>query len=67
MQSFTFEGTIWECRFAEKATGLLLDTKLNMSQQCAPAAKTANGLLGCISQSMASRLREGILCFAQNW
>lgn len=50
-----------------RGSWFLLDTKMNMSQQCAPAAKAANGLLGCIRQSMASRLREGILCFAQNW
>lgn len=56
-----------ECRFAEKALGLLVDTKLNMRQQRAPAAKAANGLLGCIRQSMVSRLREGILYSAQNW
>ncbi|RMC06448.1 hypothetical protein DUI87_15882 [Hirundo rustica rustica] len=74
MYSCTLEGTIWDlgdaqlqCRFAEKATGLLVDPKLNMSQQCVAAAKAANGLLGCIRQSMASRLGEGVLCSAQNW
>lgn len=56
-----------ECRFAEKAMGLLVDTKLNMRQQRAPAAKAANGFLDCIKHSMASRLREGILYSAQNW
>lgn len=56
-----------ECSFAGKAMGVLVDTKLNMSQQRAPAAKAANGLLGCIRQSMASRLREGILFSAQKW
>ena len=41
--------------------GVLVDTKMNMSQQCALGAKKSNGILGCIRQSIASRLREGIL------
>ncbi|KAK4830775.1 LOW QUALITY PROTEIN: hypothetical protein QYF61_013264 [Mycteria americana] len=40
--------------------GLLVDTKMNMSQQCALAAKKSNGILGCIRQSIASRSREVI-------
>ncbi|GAB0179881.1 mitochondrial enolase superfamily member 1 [Grus japonensis] len=43
---------------AENDLGFLVDTKLNMSQQCALAAKKANGILGYIRQS---RLREMIL------
>ncbi|KAK4829089.1 hypothetical protein QYF61_002040 [Mycteria americana] len=46
---------------AEKDPGVLVDTKLNMSQQYVLAAKKANSILGCIRKSVTSRLREVIL------
>ncbi|KAK4827434.1 hypothetical protein QYF61_017991 [Mycteria americana] len=46
-----------ESSFAGKDLLVLVDTKLNMSQQHALVAKKAKGILGCIRQTIDSRLR----------
>lgn len=54
-------GTEPESNFPKKDLGVLLDNKLNMSQQCAFAAKMVKHILGCNSKSVASGTREVLL------
>ena len=63
---YRLKGAVLESSSAEKDLGVLMDDKLNMNQQCALAARKADGILGSIMRGVASRDREVIvpLCSA---
>lgn len=47
--------------FVEKDLWVVVNAKLNISQQCALVAKVSTSILGCIRRSCTSRSREVIL------
>ena len=52
-------GDIWLSNTTnEKDLGIVVDHKLNMSQQCDIAAKKANAIFGCINRSITLKSRE---------
>lgn len=46
---------------AERGLGLLVGSRISVSQPCVLAARRANPILGCIKSSITSLLKEGII------
>jgi len=61
MYQYRLGADLLECGSVERDLGVLVDDRLTMSQQCALAAKKANGILGWIRKSVARRSREVLL------
>ncbi|PKU40368.1 hypothetical protein llap_9326 [Limosa lapponica baueri] len=59
-QSHSLGKSGWSC-LAEKDQGLLVNSRLNVSQQHVQVAKNANSILACIRNSVASRTTAVII------
>jgi len=60
MHQYRLGTDLLESSSVERDLGVLVDDRVTMSQQRSLVAK-ANGILGCIKRSVASRLREVLL------
>jgi len=58
MHQYRLGADLLQSSSAERDLGVLVDDRLTVSRQCALVAKKANGFLGFIKRSVASRSRE---------
>jgi len=58
MNQYKLEATQLESSFAQKDLGVLMDTKLNTSQQCILVAQKTNSILGCSRKRVASSIQK---------
>jgi len=61
VHQYRLRADLLESRSMERDLGVLVDDRLTLSQQCALVAKKANGILGYIKKSVASRSMEVLL------
>ncbi|KAJ7395231.1 hypothetical protein BTVI_156999 [Pitangus sulphuratus] len=61
MHQYRLGADLLESSPAEKNLGFLVDNKLLMIKHCGLVAKKANGTLGCLRKSIASRSREVVV------
>jgi len=61
MHQYRLRADMLESSSVERDLGVLVDDRLIVSQQCALTATKANGILGCIKRTVASRSREVLL------
>jgi len=61
MHQYMLRADLLDSSSVERDLGVLVDDRLTMTQQCALAAKKANGILECMKKSVVSRLRVVLL------
>lgn len=61
MQQYRLGADWIERCFLEINLGVLVGINLNMSQQCVLGAEKANSILGLVSKSLASKLKD-VIC-----